>query len=355
MALDGAYPPGGYPITAANFGLTYIDRIIFPEENSGLTFQYVLGTGSNQSNTGNIKVFMDGIPPIIWQENQTIGNATTANQFTLNYPPAYIFYAGIANVAYSLVDQAATLAANQMQFTSTLTFGNRTPINTYAGNGSIMSIGYITQAWKMIWDNLVQNENQTTAANVATLASGANGVMAIENCRAVGTTATNVVQYLPHGATAASHQAKANMTASTLTFNATDAVTSCITTYVKLPASGMAYDRMVVEQTPTVATALCTPNSQYVLVWSFMNQIAGLNSTNIIIEGMQQTPTAGAATFTLSNGLIQITAANGATANNVSCSYVWGREMEIQTIPMEAYPNANIAYANAVPYIAIGS
>ena len=343
VALDSSYPYGGYPVGANAFGMLYIDQMIFADAPSGLSFFY-------NSTTNKIQAYYTYSPPLIWQENQVIGSVT-ANQFTLDYPPAYIFYASVGATPIGITDSAATLVANQMQPITAFTYGNRSTFLTNGQNGNTISVGYVTQAWKSVWDNLVQNEAGVPTVNVTTLT---NVPCAIQSVRMTGANnSTNVTSFLVSSAANATKAARVGFAAGTLTFLAADGVTATTSTYIKLPASGKLKDRFINEEASAATANNCTPLNP-VLLWSLSGQAVNVGATTASAIAINATLGANLCRFNLTTG-VPIVQYNVVANSNGTLSYVWGRAEEIRQQPLEVPNGTDLSVVTALKVRAIGA
>jgi hypothetical protein len=337
LAFDSSYPAGGESLLPADARMGGVDKVLIEPKN-GIAFEYDL---TNQK----VKAFM-AAPPIVWEEQQTIA----ANAITLNYPAAYIFYVATADGNIAITDPAATLAANQCKPTAAFAAGVRSGLTFHSGLSGTVYVGYITQAWKEVWDNLVQSETQATAAHVATLT---NQAIAIQSIRAVGGTGTNASLMLDKDDTVATLEATVNMTSTTktLTFFATDAITSCIVTYIKKPASGFLLDRFVAEEALTAATNVLTP-AYPLLIWGYGGQVPENGQVTEVMINIAGSQGAGEAKLAFNTGEVKIAGHSITTGTGM---YVWGRPEEIPGIvPLECRNGVDLSAITGVKVTMIG-
>lgn len=337
LAFDNSYAYGGESLSANAVRLGAIDRV-FIEGKAGYTFEY-------DATNAKVKVFGPA-PAIVWEEQQTIAS----NAITLNYPAAYIFYVAQANTPVPITDPAATLASGQCKPTAAFAAGTRSGLTFYAGMTGTVYVGYITQAWKDVWDNLVQSETQTTEAHVATLT---NQAIAIQSVRAIGTTGSNASLMLDKDDTADTLEAEVNMTstAKTVTFYATDAITSCVVTYIKKPSSGFLKERFVAEEALTAASDVCT-TAYPLLIWGYGNQVPENGQVTEQFINVAGSAGAGEAKFGFDTGEITI---DGHSITTGTGMYVWGREAEIPSlVPLEVKNATNLSALTSVRCMAVG-
>lgn len=151
VAFDSSYAFEGESLTANQFGLNTIERLI-AEPKNGYTFEY--------DHTNNkLKAFV-AAPPIVHEEIVTV----TSNVGYLKYPAAHIEYVSDGTDDYGVIPGGLTptakLVAVDMGFnltTGVLTRGQRCSLTFLAGDSvSEVKVSYITQAWKEVADNMVQ-------------------------------------------------------------------------------------------------------------------------------------------------------------------------------------------------------
>ncbi len=121
LALDSAYPTGGYPLAPSKLGgMRYIDRMDI-NDAQGFTFEYDY---INQK----LKVFNDA-PAIIVEEK----NTSVAGVFSLKYPCAWVISCSVPGTTggYDLVGSGAVLAAGQLQYAAAPAYGKVSSFKTY--------------------------------------------------------------------------------------------------------------------------------------------------------------------------------------------------------------------------------
>jgi hypothetical protein len=209
-------------------------------------------------------------------------------------------------------------------------------------------VTYITQAWKDVWDNLVQEESQTTAAHVATLD---NKPLAIQAINATGTTSFNSAVMMDKDDTVATLECVIGAAAKTLTFFATDAVTSCVTTYVKLPASGFLHDRFVVEEALGIASNVASP-AYPMLIWGYSGQIPENTATTEPFISLAGTAGSDEAKLDL---VFSTTRIIGKSLSAATGMYVWGRPNEIETVPIEVKNGEDLSELTSIRVIFLGA
>ena len=189
-------------------------------------------------------------------------------------------------------------------------------------------VTYITQAWKDVWDNLVQEESQNTTTHAATLD---NKPIAIQAINATGTTSTNACLMLDKDDTVASTECVITQSTGTLTFFATDAVTSCVVTYIKRPSSGFLSQRFVSEESMSASSNVCTPVYP-ILIWGYSGQLPENGAVTEQFISLGGSAGTGEAKLDL---IYQGTRITGQSVTTGTAMYVWGKPDEIETVPIE--------------------
>jgi len=209
-------------------------------------------------------------------------------------------------------------------------------------------VTYITQAWKDVWDNLVQEESQTTTTNAATLT---NVPIAIQSINATGTTSTNSCLMLDKDDTPATGECKIVATTGVITFVETDVVTSCVVTYIKKPSAGFLYNRFVAEESMSAATNVCTP-AYPILIWGYSGQIP--ENAAVTEEFISLGGTAGTGEAKL-NLLYPGTRITGNSITTGTAMYVYGRPDEIETVPLEVKDGEDLSELTSIRVIFLGA
>jgi hypothetical protein len=209
-------------------------------------------------------------------------------------------------------------------------------------------VTYITQAWKDVWDNLVQEEAQVTATHAATLA---NAPIAIQSINATGGTSTASCLMLDKDDTAGTGEAVVTQSTGVITFAAADAVTSCVVTYVKKPSSGFLSDRFVSEEGMTASSNVCTP-AYPILIWGYCNQLP--ENTAVTEEFISLAGTAGTGEAKL-DLMYPGTRITGQSVSTGTAMYVWGRPDEIETVPLEVKDGEDLSDLTSIRVIFLGA
>jgi hypothetical protein len=330
--------------------MTYLDSIMV-ESSRGLAFEY-------NFTTSKLQIF-NPAPPIVWDEVLT----PTANVASLAFPPAFILsVAGLNSSSIPVTDSAATLANSQCKPSNPFAAGARGAL-TFASNiVCSVRVAYITQAWKEVWDNLVQEEAfaGTTAGASATGVSLAYQPLAFQNIRAAGTVPTNVSEMLTSSAIIATKGVVIVDTSDkSLIFKAGDAIASGVATYIKMPSSGFLAQRFVAEAAYTVisspaqmgmASVLIT--SAPVLFWS-TPQVAVLGASSTYMINPTGTLGTSLCKYDLSFGAPRVATNYGSIARG---RYVWGTVGELVGIrDLEVRDGVDLSYLTDVRFTVTGS
>ena len=334
MTFDSSYTFGGMAFDPDRLLSMHTVGTVQFDQRFGRPYQFTYDAANKK-----IKVFVEA-PPIVFGEVQTIA----ANQITLDYPPAYIMSISKAADPYYLTTSiinagtTPTLLTDQCAPTAKFAAGQRATIRFEAAATGDVYITYITQAWREVWDNLVQEEVQTAVANVVTLT---NQAIAIQAINATGTTSFNSGLMNDKDDAPGTLECAIDMTgaAKTLTFFATDAVTGSVVTYIKKPASGFLFNRAIAEESLTAATNICT-TAYPILIWGYSGQIPEVATATRRFVGLAGALGAGEASLDL---MFHTTRINTNAMTTGTAMYVWGRVWEIPTIPLEVKNGADLS------------
>ena len=342
IAFDSSYAYGGEALNSDQvLGLHAIESALF-ESKGGYTFEY-------DKTNEKLKVFpQQTVPPIVFEEKHTIAS----NAITLDYPAAYIMAITQADSTVKLTTSGATLAAGEAKPTAIFAAGVKSAISFHSGLSGVVNVTYITQAWKDVWDNLVQEEAVTivVATEVGTLA---NQAIAIQAINVTGTTSTNCCLMLDKDDTAATTECVVDMTstAKTLTFAVADVTTSAVVTYVKKPASGFLFNRFVAEESLGIAANVATP-AYPILIWGYCNQIPENGADTEAFISLAGSAGADEAKLDLMQANTRIV---GASLSAATGMYVWGRPWEIVPTPLEVATGTDLSALTSVKGVFIGS
>lgn len=225
-------------------------------------------------------------------------------------------------------------------------------------------VTYITQAWKDVWDNLVQDETKTLATGANTLTTG-NKILA---CMYIDqTTATAAaLTMIDQDDTAASGEIDLALNAATAQFTAhADQNAKAVkTTYIKVPTSGFLADRVFTNEDATKAGSDPYTNTfDYpILIWAYTGQVPVNGGTTLRLIDYAGTPATGEAVIDWF-GL----GARGAGApaagtevgvkDNVTATGagLWGKVSEIATVPLEVADGDDLSVLTSVKALFIGA
>ena len=357
LAFDSAYLFGGESLTPGMLALSSLDSLII-NPVKGFSFEH---DRSNQK----LKAFK-AAPPIVIEEQHTIAS----NAITLNYPAAAILQIATATQSQMLIEPSDTLAANECQLAAAMAEGVRPTINFHASTSGAVKVTYITQAWKEVWENRVASADFATASHVADIG---DTICFIESCCALatgGTVVNSLNKFLRGGDAADAGECEVDWSDSgagtagdtTLTFNATDAVTDIVITYIKLPASGFLKERFLEDEDLTMTSGVGA--SVYpILFQALCNQIpdytaAGERAPHHLM--MPEGDALGTAQeIRIDWHLVKTLAgtqiiANDTTSDAVSLSYVYGLPSEIDVVPLEVKNGEDLSALTGIKVQAIG-
>lgn len=336
VTFDSSYAYGGESFNPRTlFGIRRTDAVIVePKDGYSIDFD----------RTNNKLKVLAPAPPIIWEEQQTIAS----NAITLNYPAAYIIYVAQANANIALTDPAATVAANQCQLTAAIAANTRTSLTFHSGLSGTVYVGYITQAWKEVFDNLVQSEAVTIKADAGALA---NVPVAIQSIRTVGTTSVNVAKLLDKDDTAATGEVGLTPTDGSVATANADVVTSLVATYIKQPSSGFLKQRTVSEESLTAGSNICT-TAKPILMWGYCGQFLENGQVSSGIVNINGAAGSNEGYFYFAGGSQKLAYNSCTTGTGM---YVWGFPWEIPNLmPLET-PNGKDLSALTVRVFIIGN
>jgi hypothetical protein len=388
IAMDNSYPFGGEALDLRDiFGLqsAQID-IVLAEAASGILFKY-------DYTNEKLRAYAPA-PLVVFEEVVTMTDGTTYDTGTTKYPMAWPLYASTGNVALGLLpvgmNPVTTTVAIDMH---SATPGVRATLTSLQAtdNYATITISYITQAWKEVFDNLVEGETMTagaTTTNGITFTPGTPDVVSFLTAGPflcglmVGLNLNGTItcpKPLAKGQTAAAGEYALDWTNTSpvattmgiLASQAWDAATASMKfNYIKKPTSGFLYDRFIEEDAITSSSQVATLGGagdvDQPLLWStpgFMPSVTvSTSSATWRIGGTGMTvgsttqwqPTnyyqklrlATAATFTSGTGVL----ANLA----VKPSYIWGIPEDVQTrVPLEVPDAFNLASINDVKILII--
>ena len=270
---DGAktYPYGGIPLPAiGNLGWKYTgDLIITGVDEENIVWKY-------DATNNKLKGYRRA-PAVVFEEVVTLTNGVG----TTRWPMAWPLYAGVGNVAVTILPAGMTPVTTTMAVDMhSATPGTRATLTTLASdNYATMTISYITQAWDEVFQNLVEAETMTagaTTTNGITFTAGTPDIVSfltagpflcglIVGLNLNGTISTPAP--IKKGETAAAGEYAldwtntdpAATTMKILTTQNWNAATAAITfTYLKKPASGFLNSRFIEEDVNAASSQVYT-------------------------------------------------------------------------------------------------
>lgn len=341
IAFDTSYAFGGESISDADLKMRDVLDVQFGQ-SGGYTFEW-------DKTNNKVKVFQP-TPAIVYEEQQTIAS----NAITLNHPAAYIMCVAQASANVAIVDIDATLGASQCKLTSAMAAGTRTGLTFHSGLSGVVYVTYITQAWKDVWDNLVQSETVTFTGGAGRLAYQALAIQSIS-------TGSVALAILDKDDTVATNEVRVEMSiASALTsMNVLSAVGSAQVTYIKKPTSGFLKDRHIAEEGASLVNSTTHALDFPCLIWGYagMAPINTLATHRLINFGGTNGTAEGQLRFYKMGGVdgdgTRFTTVAAAAA--LTGSYVKGLPHEIPgLVPLEVKNGENLAALSAVRFTAVG-
>lgn len=225
-------------------------------------------------------------------------------------------------------------------------------------------VTYCTQAWKDVWDNLVQDESVTLASGAT--ANLTYAVAAVMYADRTSATAKALV-LIDEDDTAASGEIAIYFNKSTAQIKATHADENAKVakiTYLKKPSSGFLWDRSFWNETATGAGSdPYTSTFDYpILLWGYSGQVPVNGGTTQVLIDYAGTPAAGEGVIDWFTPGIRGGAAPAAgtvfgAKSNVTATGagIWGVINEIQTMPLEVKDGENLSALTSVRAILIGT
>lgn len=227
---------------------------------------------------------------------------------------------------------------------------------------------YVTQAWKDVWDNLVQDESVTLHSDTTVTLS--NQVLAVMYLDQITATAGALV-------IGDENESAADSGKVSICFNQTaDAVLACHAdqnhkvcklTYIKNPGSGFLYERAFDNETATKAGGGDPYSNTFnnpLLLWGYCGQVPVVDGTTQTILPYLGSTTAGFVVLDWyaagARGAGNAAPAAGfvisGTSNvTLTGAGVWGRIDEIATMPLEVPDTNNLSALSSVKAIFIGA
>lgn len=388
---DGAltYPYGGVPMPAiGNFGMNKEVSMFDIVDASGDGFIYRYDQANRK-----IKMFAPA-PAIVFEEVVTMTDGTTYDTGTTKYPMAWPLYASNGNQALGLLPAGlnpvtTTVAINMHSATP----GTRATLTSLQAtdNYATITISYITQAWKEVFDNLVEGETMVagaTTTNGITFTEGTPDVISFITAGPfvaglmVGLDLNGTMSApkpLQKGETAVAGEYALDFTntspvATTVkpvtTENWNAATSTIYFNYIKKPTSGFLYDRFVEEDSAAASSQIYThaasKNILQNLLWStpgFMPSVTvsttsatwPIGSIGMTLGSTEQwQPTnyhlknkaVTAGTWTSGTGVL--------VTLTVKPSYVYGTPEEIQMLEPLELSDGTIIQSTALKFMSWG-
>lgn len=221
---------------------------------------------------------------------------------------------------------------------------------------------YITQAWKDVWDNLVQDEAVTLATGANSLD---NAILAIMYVDQTSTTAAALTM-LDEDDTVASGEVEVafNVAADQLTVHSDQNGKSAKVTYIKVPSSGFLKDRLVHNEAATKSGEDPYVNTfdLPILLWGYAGCAPVNGGTTQTLIDFASTPAAGGAVIDWFNpgirgaGAIAAGTPIGVKSNvTLTGAYVWGRESEIPGRQDLEVPDGTVLDIDTIRFFVIGN
>ena len=226
-------------------------------------------------------------------------------------------------------------------------------------------VTYVTQAWRDVWDNLVQDESVTLASGANTLTSGNK----IACCMYIDqTTATAAaLTMIDEDDTVESGEVdlKLNSATAQFTVHADQNAKVAKTTYIKVPASGFLADRIFTNESATKAGSDPYTNTfdNPILLWGYTGSVPINGGATLAIIDNASTPATGEAVIDWYNPGTRGAAAPATgtvvgVKDNVTATAagIRGVISEIQNLqPLEVKDGSNLAGLTSVRMILIGT
>lgn len=225
-------------------------------------------------------------------------------------------------------------------------------------------VTYCTQAWKDVWENLVQDESVTLASGGTSNLTYA--VAAVMYADRTSTTAKALV-LIDEDDTAASGEIAIYFNKSTAQIKATHADENTKVakiTYLKKPSSGFLKDRSFWNEGATKAGSDPYTNTfDYpALLWGYSGQVPINGGTTQVLIDFAGTPAAGEAVIDWFNpgtrgaGAPATGTVIGSKSNvTATGAGIWGTINEIQAMPLEVKNGEDLSALTAVRIILIGT
>lgn len=247
-----------------------------------------------------------------------------------------------------------------LTFTPTST--SRFTIDSVTVNLYEVKVTYITQAWKDVWDNLVQDEAVTLATGANSLDNKILALMYVDQTTATAAALTPVDE----DDTAASGEVEVafNVAADQLTVNAAQNGKAAKVTYIKVPSSGFLKDRLVHNEaaTKTGEDPYVNTFDLPILLWGYAGCAPVNGGTTQVLIDFASTPEAGEAVIDWFNpgirgaGAIAAGTPIGLKSDvTLTGAYIWGRESEIPGRQDLEVPDGALLDIDTIRFFVIGN
>jgi hypothetical protein len=353
VAFDSSYAAGGEALDYTALGFSAgVDQVrIQPQKGYAFDYDYT---------NKKIRVYAV-VPAMVIEETHTITQSGSTYLVTLDYPAAFIV--NVSNSTDSILPvHGSGTAAQSAHYAFDFAEGVRTPLYFNVGNNNTsVKVTYATQAWKDVWENVVEGEAVTVSGNGAALAFNASAVMAVKADNATSGKQVNATKFLDKDDSAATGEVCWNWTPTTgntnATFSGADAIQAATVTYLKKPASGFLLDNWVEEETATLRADGNQTMDNPVLLWGYANQVpinaqttqtlvsqGGTNGTN---QGYFHWYSRGFYDDAFRFPTTQQTAAT-------TCTYIKGDQGQVQTQMMEVANGTDLSDLTGIRIEIIG-
>lgn len=237
------------------------DRLAGDGAFTGGTTNWTFDAGPWTYGTNNLAKDADGTDALTHDSFAAVAGRTYRLSYTLSSWTAGTItptIGGVAGTASSAADGTYTCditatGATGLSFAPTNAARFTIDSITVYDLSEPIYVTYVTQAWKDVWDNLVQDEAKTLATGANTLTSG-NKIAALMYVDQTTTTAAALTM-VDVDDTVASGEVDVAFNSATgqFTVHSDQNAKAVKTTYIKVPASGFLADRLFTNETATKA------------------------------------------------------------------------------------------------------
>jgi len=357
ITFDDSYPAGGESLGAllSTKFFTKLQTIQFFGDLKGYSLDY-------DYDNDKVKVKANAPAIVIEEKHTAVGKAVT-----LDYPAAFIINVCTAGQNEALTGTADTLADNECQLSAAIADGVPTGIGTYGATDTIY-VTYVTQAWRALYDLLVQEEEIAIATGLVSLAYAPMGLMYVYADTTGLLLPVDIAEAgdVADGEVCIDFTVAAGVGTNALRFNAAQNEEVGYVTYLKKPSSGWIADRLVADENPTASGA-----DPFLNTFDFPCLAWLLTGCAIVDNGVTQklieqaaTPAAGEINCNWNPGNVQGTGAAPAAGfviggkSNVTVTagaYIKGQPWEIpDLVPLEVKNGTDLS-GLTVRFIAFGT